>query len=260
MSLPETPDIIAAQEEQPYRFPWGRIFGELDQSSEEIRWPDHFHPAHELLWAQGGAITVLVGRRLWTIAGSHGLWLPAGAIYSGTVPGGVVSRATFFDPGHAPSLSDEPVSVEITPLLGQLLEHIRTQDLDEGERFRAEGVVMDLLKPVPQQVILHMPSHELIAAAAEEILTDPSVPHGLDTWAERLGVSSRTLTRLFRAETGMGFRGWVTTARVKCSIEALAEGASVAEAGRSVGYATTSAFGVAFRRVTGLTPGVFRQD
>lgn len=260
MSLPQSPEIVAAPQEQPYRFPWGRIFGELDQHSEETRWPDHFHPAHELLWAQGGAITVLVGRRLWTIAGSQGLWLPAGTIYSGTVPGGVVSRATLFDPGHAPSLSEEPVSVEITPLLGQLLEHLRTAELDAGERHRAEAVVMDLVKPVPQPVILHMPSHELIAGAAEEILADPSVPHGLDAWADRLGVSPRTLTRLFRAETGLGFRSWVTTVRVKCSIESLAEGATVAEAGRSVGYATTSAFGVAFRRVTGLTPGAFRQD
>ncbi len=260
MSVPQTPDLVAVQDEQPYRFPWGRIFGELDQHSEETRWPDHFHPAHELLWAQGGAITVLVGRRLWTIAGWQGLWLPAGTIYSATVPGGVVSRATFFDPGHAPSLSEEPVSVEITPLLGQLLEHLRTEDLDAGERHRAEAVVMDLVKPVPQPVILNMPSHELIAGAAEEILADPSVPHGLDAWAERLGVSSRTLTRLFRSETGLGFRSWVTTVRVKCSIESLAEGASVAEAGRSVGYATTSAFGVAFRRVTGLTPGAFRQE
>ncbi len=74
------------------------------------------------------------------------------------------------------------------------------------------------------------------------------------------GGEPRTLTRLFRAETGLGFRSWVTTVRVKCSIESLAEGATVAEAGRSVGYATTSAFGVAFRRVTGLTPGAFRQE
>ena len=119
---------------------------------------------------------------------------------------------------------------------------------------------MDLVRPVPQPVILQMPTHELIAGAAEQILADPAASHGLDSWADRLGVSSRTLTRLYRNETGMGFRGWVTTARVKCSIESLAEGASVAEAGRSVGYATTSAFGVAFRRVTGMTPGEFRHE
>ena len=260
MSLPRTPDLVAASAEQPYRFPWGRIFGELDQHSEETRWPDHFHPAHELLWAQGGAITVLVGRRLWTVAGSQALWIPAGPVYSGTVPAGVTSRVTFFDPEHTPARSEEPASVEITPLLGQLLEHLRTEDLGDGERHRAEAVVMDLVKPVPQPVILQMPTHELIAGAAEEILADPAASHGLDSWAERLGVSSRTLTRLFRSETGLGFRGWVTTARVKCSIESLAEGASVAEAGRSVGYATTSAFGVAFRRVTGMTPGEFRHE
>ena len=204
MSLPRTPDLVAASAEQPYRFPWGRIFGELDQHSEETRWPDHFHPAHELLWAQGGAITVLVGRRLWTVAGSQALWIPAGTVYSGTVPAGVTSRVTFFDPEHTPARSEEPASVEITPLLGQLLEHLRTEDLGDGERHRAEAVVMDLVKPVPQPVILQMPTHELIAGAAEEILADPAASHGLDSWAERLGVSSRTLTRLFRSETGLG--------------------------------------------------------
>jgi AraC-like DNA-binding protein len=40
-------------------------------------------------------------------------------------------------------------------------------------------------------------------------------------------------------------------------MELLADGASVTDAGQGVGYATTSAFIAAFRRVTGATPGRF---
>ncbi len=260
MSEPTDAEIRTVQVGQPYEFPWGKIFGERESLDRENRWLDHYHPAHELLWSQGGAATIVVGRRLWTIAGSHGLWLPAGTIHSGTVRAGVTYRATFFDVERTQSISDVPVSVEITPLLTQLLDHLEKEHLREDERTRAEGVVMDLLQPVEQAVILHMPSHELISAAAEEILADPAAPHGVDYWAKRLGVSTRTITRTFRAETGVGFARWVATARARCAIELLSNGVNVAEAAERVGYATVSAFGVAFRRVTGVTPGAFRQQ
>ncbi|GAA1822694.1 helix-turn-helix transcriptional regulator [Nesterenkonia flava] len=253
-------EIRRGEEGPTLGFPWTRIRGEREQLQRDTEWLDHAHAAHELLWCLDGALTLATGQRLWTIAGSYGLWIPAGTRHSGTLPAGAVYRAAFFSTEHVPALAAEPTTVKITPLLGQLLDYIDQEGIGPSQRERAEAVVMDLLQPVPQEIILHIPHHELIAEAAAEILADPAAAHSVDHWTKRLNVSSRTITRTFRAETGVGFARWVATARARCAIALLAQGTSVAETAEQVGYATTSAFGVAFRRVTGLTPGSFRRE
>ncbi len=48
---------------------------------------------------------------------------------------------------------------------------------------------------------------------------------------------------------------WRQRLQLVKSIELLANGASVSEAGWAVGYSSTSAFVTAFRRQLGITPG-----
>lgn len=241
-------------------FALSRIRGERERLHRDTEWLDHAHSAHELMWCQEGAMTLATGQMIWTIAGRQGLWLPAGTSHSGRIPAGATYQAVFFEAEHVPPLSPGPVTVTITPLLGQLLDYIPATGLSKEKRERAEAVVMDLLEPVTQELVLEVPTHSLIAPAASEILANPSGPHSVEEWSQRLHISSRTLTRTFRSEAGVGFARWVAMARARYAIELLADGLGVAETAKEVGYASTSAFGVAFRRVTGVTPGAFRHD
>jgi hypothetical protein len=62
-----------------------------------------------------------------------------------------------------------------------------------------------------------------------------------------------TLSRLFRAETGLSFATWRAHVRVRAAVPLLAGGTSVSATARAVGYRKPSAF----RRVTGQTPGTY---
>jgi len=68
------------------------------------------------------------------------------------------------------------------------------------------------------------------------------------------GASSRTLARLFLAETGLTFRQWQQQARLLESLVRLADGQAVTTVAMEVGYDSTSAFIAMFRRVLGTTP------
>jgi AraC-like DNA-binding protein len=79
----------------------------------------------------------------------------------------------------------------------------------------------------------------------------------LAAWAREIGVSDRTLARLFVRETGMTFAGWRQQLRLIRALEALAAGRSVTEAAMDVGYDSPSSFIAMFRRSLGTTPSQY---
>lgn len=72
-----------------------------------------------------------------------------------------------------------------------------------------------------------------------------------------VGASSRTLARLFGAETGMSFGRWRTRARLRAGLEHMAANRPLAAVAHHVGYTTPSSFIAAFRQETGRTPGAY---
>lgn len=219
-------------------------------------WEEHSHPTHELLWNTSGSSTVTVGARTWTVTPVHGLWIPAGTLHSAAARAGTWYCTAHFGTHVVPALADGPVGVEVTPLLRLLLERLGEPGLPAGSRATTEAMVLDVLAPSPRALLVHEPRSPLLAPVVAAVRADPADRRTLDAWAAELGVSARTLTRAFRAGTGLGFARWVARVRALHAIELLAVGTSLEDVAAACGYGSVSAFGAAFRRETGLTPGV----
>ncbi|MDN6511617.1 MAG: AraC family transcriptional regulator, partial [Corynebacterium sp.] len=157
-----------------------------------------------------------------------------------------------------PSLGSGPVAVELTPLLGLLIDRLGTGGIGEESRELTERMILDVLRPSVHELVLAVPRAGLISPIVETVRDDPADQTTLTAWASRIGVSSRTVTRTFEAETGLGFSRWVAMARVKHAVALLGVGHEVSEVAERVGYRSASAFITAFRRATGVTPGQFR--
>ncbi|MDT0300509.1 AraC family transcriptional regulator [Streptomonospora sp. DSM 45055] len=221
-------------------------------------WEVHSHPTHELLWNERGASSAAIGGRVWTITATAALWVPAGTPHSGRAPAGIRHRAAHFAFDAVPSISDVPVAVELTTLLRLLLDRLEAERLSPGARARTEAVVLDLLVPARHELTLRIPDSPMLAPIAAAVRDDPSDATTLAVWASRLGVSTRTITRTFRSETGLGFSRWVAAARMQQAAAMLARGDRLDEVAERVGYHSASSFGAAFRRSTGMSPGRFR--
>src|SRR5690606_38377665 len=224
----------------------------------DTTWNEHSHPFHELLWNERGASTAVVGSRVWTITPALGLWMPAGTLHSGSAVAGTWCRAAFFGYGTMTPISPAPVGVEITPLLRLLLERLADPELPSRSREVTEAMVLDVLAPSPHELLVYVPTSDLLRPIAEAVRKDPGDPRTLADWAARLGVSARTITRAFNSETGTSFARWVATVRAQHAVTLLSRGWAVEAVAEQVGYRSASAFGAAFRRTTGLTPGAFR--
>ncbi|MEU4179083.1 AraC family transcriptional regulator [Streptomyces sp. NPDC026589] len=236
------------------------IAGYDEVVTHDTLWDAHSHPFHELLWNERGASTAVVGSRIWTITPTLGLWMPAGTLHAGSATAGTWFRASFFGFRTTASISATPVAVEITPLLRLLLERLGEPGLTAASRAATEALVLDVLVPSPRELLVRIPASELLRPIAETVREDPADRRTLADWASALGVSARTVTRAFTAETGTSFVRWVAAVRAQHAIGLLARGWDVEAVAEQVGYRSASAFGAAFRRTTGLTPGTFRPE
>lgn len=226
--------------------------------TDDTTWEKHSHPFHELLWNERGASSAVVGSRVWTITPAVGLWMPAGTPHSASAFAGTWLRACFIGSGASTSMSGVPAAVEMTPLLRLLLERLCESELTPRSRQTTEAMLLDVLTPSPRELIVHAPASALLAPIADAVRRDPADPRSLGDWAAELGVSARTVSRAFIAETGTSFARWVTSVRAQHAVGLLARGWDVEAVARKVGYRSANAFGVAFRRTTGFTPGTFR--
>jgi AraC-like DNA-binding protein len=222
------------------------------------RFPWHEHPAHQLSLASGGVLAMGVGDHVWVLPRSRGLWIPAHVRHSVDALGGVTMTSLWFDPATCPVRWSAPTVLAVDPLLAELAARLDGDRLDPAARRRSEAVLFDLLAPIATDLLdLPLPADDRARAVAERLRADPADARTLGEWGRVVGAGERTLMRAFAAGTGLTFHQWRTRARIIAALPRLAEGVAVAAVAPTVGYATASAFGAAFRRVLGTTPSAY---
>lgn len=93
----------------------------------------------------------------------------------------------------------------------------------------------------------------------DERLTRPGKPPSLSELADMCGMSSRQLTRGFRASRGCSLGEYQLQLRLDAAKRRLEGKESVKEISASLGFASPSRFAAAFRRSFAITPLQFRQ-
>jgi AraC-like DNA-binding protein len=207
----------------------------------------------------GGAIALEAEGRTWIVLPDRALWIPAGVEHSVDALGAAEMTTLWLDPARCPIGWERTAVVAVDPLVTLLVGRLLDPALPADARTRSEAVLFDVLAPVPADVLdLPLPGDDRARRVAEALLADPADDRTLAAWGREVGASDRTLQRAFRTGTGLGFHEWRSRARVAAALRLLLTDRPVAAIAGDVGFATSSAFGAAFRRVTGLPPSAFR--
>ncbi|MEQ9721305.1 AraC family transcriptional regulator [Yersinia alsatica] len=124
---------------------------------------------------------------------------------------------------------------------------------------RLVSVILDEICSLPQVDLgLPMPQDARLLKIARALSEQPDDGRNMEEWASWAGISSRTLTRRFNAETGFSFSEWRQRVRLLRALELLAAGKPVTAIALGLGYDNVSAFIALFRRVFGTTPGRYK--
>lgn len=220
--------------------------------------PSHAHPEPMLLWSATATLMAVIGGRDWLVPPGYGLWVPGGFEHGGTVLRDGEMSIIHFAADRCPLTWTTPTGVTVGPLLRELIGHLHRTGPAAPSRPMAEALLFELLTPLSTHDIqVSVPADPRVRAIAERLLADPADQRELTAWADHVHTGVRTLSRLFRAETGLTFAAWRTQVRIRAAIHLLAAGTSVSATARAVGYRRPSAFISTFRRVTGQTPGTY---
>lgn len=221
----------------------------------------HVHREAQLLFAMTGLMQVATPRGLWLVPPARAVWLPAGIEHGVDVLADLEMRALLIPPtllaahGQAPRL-DRAFVVLVRPLLRQLILSLFESSVDPlRTRLLLKLALYELPEAEDGATFMPMPTDPRARRVAELILSRPEDDQPLEALALRVGVSARTLTRLFPAETRLTFKAWRQRARIVMALSLLGTDLPIKQVAARLGFSSAAAFGHAFRTVFGSTPG-----
>ncbi|MCY1395646.1 HTH-type transcriptional repressor of iron proteins A [compost metagenome] len=229
----------------------------LDAGSFTAR---HSHQWVQFSYAISGVLGVHTAEGSFFAPPQWGIWIPAGVEHEVVTSMRAQMRSLYVrqeDSAWAPLRCRV---LEVTPLTRELIKHFCQLPVEyplaPSPEARLVDVLLDQLASLPEVGFsLPMPQHARLLGLCNDLIEQPDQEVTLGQWADRMGMSEKTLTRLFQRETGLSFRTWRQRMRLLSSLNMLEEGCSVTEVALSYGYDSTSAFIAAFKRLLGFTPG-----
>jgi len=224
----------------------------------------HAHREAQLVFAAEGLMQVETPKGRWLVPPDRAVWVPARLPHAIDVLADIEMRSMYFQPRWLASrrageqLKTEFV-VRVGPLLREVVLALFDERSDHARAMRlAEVVVGELSHAGDPSTFMPMPADPKARQVAELLLKDAADSRDLEALARAVGVSGRTLSRLFPQETRLTFKVWRQRARIIAAIEMLGQPRqSIKRVATKLGFASTAAFSFAFRQVTGQTPTVF---
>jgi len=215
----------------------------------------HSHPRAQLLYATSGLTLVTAEDGTWVLPARHALWIPPGLSHEVRMHGRVAMCSAYVAPEAVGVLPAGCRVLEVTPLLAAALAALAAEPMlydESGRGGHLAALVLDEIARAPEtSLTLPLPRDPRLRRVCEALLSEPGSPVDLDGWAERAGASRRTLTRGFRAETGMSFGDWRARLRVVRALALASDGHPPHQIARAVGYADQRALRIVTRRVLG---------
>jgi AraC-like DNA-binding protein len=226
----------------------------------------HFHDVHEIEYACRGMVEVKTEAGHYLLPPHQAAWIPVGLPHRATLHAGAQTLAVLFEPRLVPVGGDRVRIIAVSPLLREMMLYSARWPISRSESGSAADSFFEALGHVVAEALdderpLHLPvSNDPVATA----ITDYTRAHldcvTVGDVSRAVGVSERTLRRVFSTHLGMSWRSYLLRARVLRSMALLAESdSSVLEVSIAVGFDDVGAFARSFARHCGETPSGYKR-
>ncbi len=221
----------------------------------------HSHPWVQLSYASRGVLRIRTAEGLFVAPPQWAILVPPHLEHTVMNTAGTELRSLYIDLACLPAMGHSCEVLAVSPLLREAIRHFSRMaaNYDEGgAEGRLVRVMLDLIEVAPRVAFtLPWPSDAVLRGICLAIANAPQQPLRLASWSSDMGISVRTLERMFMGQTGMNLRRWRLRARLLQALPLLERGESVTDVALACGYESTSSFIASFRQFFGGTPGSF---
>lgn len=218
----------------------------------------HSHPRGQVLYATRGLMLAQTVAGTWAVPTGHALLIPPALSHDIVMHGPVEMLTAYIGQAAWKRMGAGGCNVvRVSELLHASLAALVEEPIHYGARGRhlAALILDEIVRAQVADLALPMPQPSRLRDLCETLIDAPERTASLDAWAERLGVSRRTLTRQFRSETGISFGDWQRRLRQLEALRLESAGVAWKEIAATVGYGSPQALRAMMRRRGAEQPG-----
>lgn len=217
----------------------------------------HWHKMGQLLFSQRGCMRITLNESICLLPPARIAWIPPLVVHRVQVTGVAGYRSVYLDSQRYPGL---PLHLEVlsaSALLREILERIAIADFatqwESGSPANILAVCLDEIRHARRELtLLPLPQDRRLRQLAGMEVVPP-----LNELARYSGASEKTISRIFRKETGLSYQQWRQQWRLIKAIELLAEEYSLSDIAGKLEFSSDSAFSTFFKNMTGCSPRAY---
>lgn len=237
------------------------VYGRTESLPNRALTHRHSHPWVQLSYAIAGVLEIHTDAGRFVAPPQRAVWIPAGVPHRVFSSPRTEMRSLYLDCSVTAWAAEGCRVLQVSDLLRELIRafsDVPVEYEESGADGRLAQVLLDQLAAAPTvELMLPLPHDERLRQLCRHLQAQPEQATTLTQWSQRLGLSEKTLSRLFLRDTGLTFRAWRQRLRLLSALAPLEQGARVTDVALDCGYDSTSAFIAAFRQQFGATPGEF---
>lgn len=237
------------------------VYGRTESLPNRALTRRHSHPWVQLSYAISGVLEIQTSAGRFVAPPQRAVWIPAGMPHRVYSTPHTEMRSLYLDCSVTQWAAGHCHVLEVSNLLRELIRsfsELPVEYAEDGPDGRVAQVILDQLAAAPQvDLMLPLPVDPRLRQIYRSLNLHPEQQTTLGQWSDKLGVSEKTLSRLFLHDTCLSFRAWRQRLRLLSALPALEHGERVTDVALASGYESTSAFINAFRQQFDATPGEF---
>jgi len=216
----------------------------------------HQHKKGQLLFASQGCMSFALENSICILPPTKAVWIPPSTPHRAMMTNVVAYRSLYFD-CKAFKCPNNIKVIEVNALLKALIDKMSLWPWDKPEVEMANTTTLfweEFYSAKHHSFQLPLPSNRRFRHFRELVMQESFLAPDLTSVADAIGASTKTVTRLFKAETGMTYQEWRQQWRLLKAIELLSREMQVSDVSHWLGFSSDSAFIAFFKKQTGQTP------
>ncbi|MBO2635429.1 helix-turn-helix transcriptional regulator [Shewanella algae] len=216
----------------------------------------HQHHKGQLLYAPHGCMSFALENAICILPPTKAVWIPPGISHRAVMTNVVAYRSLYFDCARF-NTPAELRMIEVNTLLKALIDKMALWPWDTPEQNMANSSALfweEFYAAKKHSFQLPLPQDRRFRRFRQQLIKEEFLAPDIRRLAGSVGASTKTVTRLFKAETGMTYQQWRQQWRLLKAIELLSGAKSVSEVAHNLAFSSDSAFIAFFKKQTGQTP------